>query len=109
MHSDTKYTTMSIMKNEKRGAPKKWTLIKAHGPTVGLPTEDDMGNSEVGHNALGAGRIFAQEGKARMTTSTTHSDCPIDSRGGTLPKNGRMYVRTANESPENGRMRREKP
>lgn len=27
---------------------------------MGLPTEDDMGNSEVGHNALGAGRIFAQ-------------------------------------------------
>ena len=31
-----------------------------HGTAVGLPTEDDMGNSEVGHNALGAGRIFAQ-------------------------------------------------
>lgn len=27
---------------------------------VGLPTDDDMGNSEVGHNALGAGRIYAQ-------------------------------------------------
>lgn len=27
---------------------------------MGLPTEDDMGNSEVGHNALGAGRIYAQ-------------------------------------------------
>ena len=34
--------------------------MKAHGTAVGLPTEDDMGNSEVGHNALGAGRIYAQ-------------------------------------------------
>lgn len=34
--------------------------MRAHGTAVGLPTEDDMGNSEVGHNALGAGRIFAQ-------------------------------------------------
>lgn len=35
----------------------------AHGKAVGLPTDDDMGNSEVGHNALGAGRIFAQGAK----------------------------------------------
>jgi len=41
-------------------APEKWRLLKAHGPAVGLPTEEDMGNSEVGHNALGAGRIFEQ-------------------------------------------------
>jgi 2,3-bisphosphoglycerate-independent phosphoglycerate mutase len=34
--------------------------IKAHGKAVGMPTDDDMGNSEVGHNALGAGRIFDQ-------------------------------------------------
>ncbi|HUS28885.1 MAG TPA: 2,3-bisphosphoglycerate-independent phosphoglycerate mutase [Kofleriaceae bacterium] len=34
--------------------------LKAHGRAVGLPTEDDMGNSEVGHNALGAGKIYAQ-------------------------------------------------
>ena len=43
-----------------QGAPEKWRLVRAHGNAVGLPTEDDMGNSEVGHNALGAGRIFAQ-------------------------------------------------
>lgn len=36
------------------------TTLKAHGTAVGLPSDDDMGNSEVGHNALGAGRIFAQ-------------------------------------------------
>lgn len=43
-----------------KGAPDKWRLVKAHGKAVGLPTDDDMGNSEVGHNALGAGRIYAQ-------------------------------------------------
>jgi len=36
------------------------TELKAHGIAVGLPSDEDMGNSEVGHNALGAGRIFAQ-------------------------------------------------
>ncbi|MCU0848605.1 MAG: 2,3-bisphosphoglycerate-independent phosphoglycerate mutase [Spirochaetes bacterium] len=37
--------------------------LKAHGTAVGLPSDDDMGNSEVGHNALGAGRIFSQGAK----------------------------------------------
>ena len=37
-----------------------WCKLAAHGSAVGLPTEGDMGNSEVGHNALGAGRIFEQ-------------------------------------------------
>jgi len=37
--------------------------LTAHGPAVGLPSDDDMGNSEVGHNAMGAGRIFAQGAK----------------------------------------------
>ena len=35
----------------------------AHGKAVGLPSDDDMGNSEVGHNALGAGKIYAQGAK----------------------------------------------
>lgn len=39
------------------------TSLAAHGTAVGLPTDDDMGNSEVGHNAIGAGRIFAQGAK----------------------------------------------
>ncbi|THU72234.1 hypothetical protein C4D60_Mb04t09930 [Musa balbisiana] len=51
------------MDSLKQGAPDKWRLVRAHGTAVGLPTEDDMGNSEVGHNALGAGRIFAQGAK----------------------------------------------
>jgi 2,3-bisphosphoglycerate-independent phosphoglycerate mutase len=37
-----------------------YTQLKAHGKAVGLPSDDDMGNSEVGHNALGAGRVFEQ-------------------------------------------------
>lgn len=37
--------------------------LKAHGTAVGLPSDDDMGNSEVGHNAMGAGRIFMQGAK----------------------------------------------
>ena len=37
--------------------------LKAHGTAVGLPGDDDMGNSEVGHNALGSGQVFAQGAK----------------------------------------------
>ncbi len=40
-----------------------FTTLQAHGTAVGLPSDDDMGNSEVGHNALGAGRVFAQGAK----------------------------------------------
>lgn len=39
------------------------TSLLAHGAAVGLPSDDDVGNSEVGHNALGAGRVFAQGAK----------------------------------------------
>ena len=37
--------------------------LKAHGTAVGLPSDDDMGNSEVGHNALGSGQVFSQGAK----------------------------------------------
>lgn len=36
------------------------TRLRAHGTAVGLPSDDDMGNSEVGHNAIGAGQVYAQ-------------------------------------------------
>ena len=39
------------------------TWLTAHGTAVGMPSDADMGNSEVGHNALGAGRIFDQGAK----------------------------------------------
>jgi 2,3-bisphosphoglycerate-independent phosphoglycerate mutase len=34
--------------------------LLAHGKAVGMPSDDDMGNSEVGHNAIGAGQVYAQ-------------------------------------------------
>ena len=37
--------------------------LRAHGPAVGLLSDKDMGNSEVGHNILGAGRVFDQGAK----------------------------------------------
>ncbi len=40
-----------------------YTVIKAHGTAVGLPSDDDMGNSEVGHNALGCGQVYSQGAK----------------------------------------------
>lgn len=40
-----------------------WQKLKAHGTAVGLPTDDDMGNSEVGHNAIGAGQVYSQGAK----------------------------------------------
>lgn len=39
------------------------TQLKAHGTAVGLPTDEDMGNSEVGHNTLGCGQVYAQGAK----------------------------------------------
>lgn len=40
-----------------------YRTLRAHGTAVGLPDDSDMGNSEVGHNALGAGRVFDQGAK----------------------------------------------
>jgi 2,3-bisphosphoglycerate-independent phosphoglycerate mutase len=42
-------------------------ILQAHGKAVGLPSDGDMGNSEVGHNALGAGRVVEQG--ARLVNS----------------------------------------
>lgn len=41
-----------------------YRTLYAHGTAVGLPSDSDMGNSEVGHNILGAGRIFDQGAKS---------------------------------------------
>ena len=55
-----------------------FTHIHAHGTYVGLPSDDDMGNSEVGHNALGSGCVFSQGAtlvnKAIETGSLFESD-----------------------------------
>ncbi len=44
-------------------ATRPHTYLKAHGTAVGLPSDDDMGNSEVGHNALGCGQVYSQGAK----------------------------------------------
>jgi 2,3-bisphosphoglycerate-independent phosphoglycerate mutase len=41
-------------------APGLRAELCAHGTAVGLPSDEDMGNSEVGHNALGCGQVHAQ-------------------------------------------------
>jgi 2,3-bisphosphoglycerate-independent phosphoglycerate mutase len=48
------------------------TKINAHGTAVGMPSDDDQGNSEVGHNAMGAGRVFAQG--ARLVDEAINSN-----------------------------------
>ncbi|MEI6971990.1 MAG: 2,3-bisphosphoglycerate-independent phosphoglycerate mutase, partial [bacterium] len=45
------------------GANAIASSLLAHGVAVGLPSDEDMGNSEVGHNAIGCGRVFAQGAK----------------------------------------------
>lgn len=50
-----------------------YTQLKAHGKAVGLPSDGDMGNSEVGHNAIGAGRVFDQGARLVNTALKTGS------------------------------------
>ena len=70
-----------------------FTRLKAHGTAVGMPSDDDMGNSEVGHNALGAGRVFSQGAKlvseaiqsGKIFEGQAWADvCKHTSQGGTL-------------------------
>ena len=57
VHAAYTPTLDMLMKNHPNIA------IKAHGTAVGLPSDDDMGNSEVGHNALGCGQVYSQGAK----------------------------------------------
>lgn len=52
--------------------------LQAHGKKVGLPTDKDMGNSEVGHNALGAGQIYAQG--AQLVNQSIETKAIYDSK-----------------------------
>lgn len=54
------------------------TFLFAHGTHVGMPSDSDMGNSEVGHNALGAGRVFSQG--ARLVEEAVQSGRLYDSK-----------------------------
>lgn len=51
--------------------------LKAHGKAVGLPSDDDMGNSEVGHNAIGAGQVYSQG--AKLVTESLETKAMFDS------------------------------
>ena len=62
--SETNAVSRAYMPNLKCVMASYPTVkLKAHGTAVGLPSDDDMGNSEVGHNALGSGQVFAQGAK----------------------------------------------
>lgn len=69
------------------------TELAAHGPAVGLPSDDDMGNSEVGHNALGAGRVFAQGAKLvnRAIESGAIFGSPVWSRAVEQARSGTLH------------------
>lgn len=54
------------------------TRLKAHGTAVGLPSDEDMGNSEVGHNAIGCGRVFAQG--AKLVTASIATKAMFEGR-----------------------------
>ncbi len=79
---------------DKLLAERPMVALRAHGTAVGLPSDDDMGNSEVGHNALGAGQVFAQGAKlvsnsiesGKMFASTTWQEliAGVKAAGGTL-------------------------
>ncbi len=57
------------------------TKLKAHGVAVGLPSDADMGNSEVGHNAMGAGRVFDQG--AKLVSNSIESKKMFSDKGWT--------------------------
>ncbi len=59
-----------IVKAKEQGL---YTELSAHGPAVGLPSIDDMGNSEVGHNAIGSGQIVSQ-GAKRVNEAILNGD-----------------------------------
>ncbi len=60
-YKDGDAVAAAMTKNlDKLFAQYPWTKLKAHGLAVGLPSDADMGNSEVGHNAMGCGRVFSQ-------------------------------------------------
>jgi len=54
------------------------TKLKAHGTAVGLPSDEDMGNSEVGHNAMGCGRVFNQG--AALVSNSIHTGAMFEGK-----------------------------
>ena len=58
------------------------TWLKAHGTAVGLPTDDDMGNSEVGHNASAAARSI-RRAQSSCRSPLRPAPCTSPRRGST--------------------------
>lgn len=83
----------------KTRAPNHWRTVRAHGTAVGLPSDDDMGNSEVGHNALGAGQVIAQGAKlvdnaiADGSVFTKVRDCYNNNTALHMPQDGWQYIK----------------
>ena len=71
------------------------TQLKAHGRAVGMPTDADMGNSEIGHNAIGCGRVFDQGaalvGKAVADGSLFQGQGWKDVAGNVLAKGSTLH------------------
>ncbi len=71
------------------------TYIKAHGRAVGLPSDDDMGNSEVGHNAIGCGQVYSQGAKlveeAIESGDIFNSAAWQELKNGVLASNGTLH------------------
>jgi 2,3-bisphosphoglycerate-independent phosphoglycerate mutase len=59
-------------------------LLKAHGTAVGMPGDEDMGNSEVGHNALGSGQIYSQGASLVRKAIADGSQCRARGRHSAL-------------------------
>jgi len=68
-----------------------YTLIATHGLSVGLP-EGQMGNSEVGHMTIGAGRILYQDLvkiSLALDNGTINENAPLNE---TLAKSNRVHL-----------------
>lgn len=69
---------------------QRYRAVKAHGTAVGLPSDADMGNSEVGHNALGSGQVRAllsmpAQRSGSVLVSRPHVTC-CDVRANYIPR-----------------------
>jgi 2,3-bisphosphoglycerate-independent phosphoglycerate mutase len=75
-----------------------WTLIKTSGEDVGLP-DGTMGNSEVGHQNIGAGRIVDQESVAitkacrgGLASGSTRNATICDAISGVVARRGTLHL-----------------
>lgn len=70
-----------------------WTLVKTSGEDVGLP-EGTMGNSEVGHQNIGAGRVVPQESlvMTRACASGLHTNAAIKAAAEKARQGGSLHL-----------------